>query len=62
VSGVKASSHGGSFVPLVGPETEIVSILQHNYEGDDDGGALLDEENAAREIVALFREQYGVEV
>jgi hypothetical protein len=60
VSGVRASTHGGSFVPLVGPEAEIVRILQGNYEGDDSEGVVLDEENAAREIVALFREQYGV--
>jgi hypothetical protein len=65
VSGVRASTHGGSFIPLVGPEAEIVRILQGNYEASEDLGdgnsVVLDEENAAREIVALFREQYGVE-
>jgi hypothetical protein len=64
VSGVRASTHGGSFVPPVGPEADIVRILQGNYEASevlgDGNSVVLDEENAAREIVALFREQYGV--
>lgn len=61
MSGIRASSHGGSFVPLVGPEAEIIRIIQDNYQEGAFADVVLDEENAAREIATLFRELGGTD-
>lgn len=56
---MSASFHGPGFIPAIGPEQEIVDIIEQNYAEDGDG-RYVEVELAAKEIIQLLTERYGL--
>jgi hypothetical protein len=53
------NGHGPGFIPAIGPEQEIVDIIEQNYAEDGDG-RYVEAELAAKEIIQLLTERYGL--